>query len=174
MVDVCGGRGLFARCIPCLTSGASTVMPGAQACATRMRRFTSIATGADDSVQRLRTLRLTGGRGARRERHALIAPVIKSRPPMRSLTAEKTDNLTDTGVQSRTILESEGARSNCSGLLRTLVDGCPAVFKTVCGALLRRPGWVRFPSIPARLCSDDSHNLAVAFPASAALGSVLH
>jgi hypothetical protein len=25
----------------------------------------------------------------------------------------------------------------------------PAVFKTVCGALLRRPGWVRFPSIPA-------------------------
>src|SRR2546430_16658841 len=24
-----------------------------------------------------------------------------------------------------------------------------AVFKTVCGALLRRPGWVRFPSIPA-------------------------
>src|SRR4029077_14980756 len=26
----------------------------------------------------------------------------------------------------------------------------PAVFKTVCGALLRRPGWVRFPSIPAR------------------------
>ena len=25
-----------------------------------------------------------------------------------------------------------------------------AVFKTVCGALLRRPGWVRFPSIPAK------------------------
>jgi hypothetical protein len=29
------------------------------------------------------------------------------------------------------------------------MDTSPAVFKTVCGALLRRPGWVRFPSIPA-------------------------
>jgi hypothetical protein len=26
----------------------------------------------------------------------------------------------------------------------------PTPFKTVCGALLRRPGWFRFPSIPAR------------------------
>ncbi|TME98622.1 MAG: isoprenylcysteine carboxylmethyltransferase family protein, partial [Chloroflexi bacterium] len=33
------------------------------------------------------------------------------------------------------------------GDVRGLVP--PAVFKTVCGALLRRPGWVRFPSIPA-------------------------
>src|SRR5438128_1154493 len=36
-----------------------------------------------------------------------------------------------------------------------------AVFKTVCGALLRRPGWVRFPSIPAKFgrhdSQDDSH-----------------
>ncbi len=32
----------------------------------------------------------------------------------------------------------------------------PAVFKTVCGALLRRPGWVRFPSIPAKFGVDDS------------------
>jgi len=34
----------------------------------------------------------------------------------------------------------------------TVIDICersPAVFKTVCGALLRRPGRVRFPSIPA-------------------------
>ena len=30
-----------------------------------------------------------------------------------------------------------------------MADVSPAVFKTVCGALLRRPGWVRFPSIPA-------------------------
>ena len=29
------------------------------------------------------------------------------------------------------------------------MDARNAVFKTVCGALLRRPGWVRFPSIPA-------------------------
>ena len=38
----------------------------------------------------------------------------------------------------------------------------PAVFKTVCGALLRRPGWVRFPSIPATFrahdSQDDSHS----------------
>jgi hypothetical protein len=32
----------------------------------------------------------------------------------------------------------------------------PAVFKTVCGALLRRPGWVRFPSIPAKFPGGDS------------------
>src|SRR5438445_4227455 len=31
-----------------------------------------------------------------------------------------------------------------------------AVFKTVCGALLRRPGWVRFPSIPAKFGRCDS------------------
>jgi hypothetical protein len=31
-----------------------------------------------------------------------------------------------------------------------------AVFKTVCGALLRRPGWVRFPSIPAASLSAAS------------------
>src|SRR2546428_6413878 len=33
-----------------------------------------------------------------------------------------------------------------------------AVFKTVCGALLRRPGWVRFPSIPARFGRRDSQH----------------
>jgi hypothetical protein len=43
------------------------------------------------------------------------------------------------------------------------VDVSPAVFKTVCGALLRRPGWVRFPSIPATRrgfdSEDDSHGV---------------
>jgi len=68
---------------------------------------------------------------------------------MRSLTAKKTANLAHTGGQARTIVESEGARLNSSGPPWTAVDGGPAVFKTVCGALLRRPGWVRFPSIPA-------------------------
>src|SRR5438093_6670964 len=34
----------------------------------------------------------------------------------------------------------------------------PAVFKTVCGALLRRPGWVRFPSIPAKFDCHDSQD----------------
>src|SRR5712691_1519825 len=38
------------------------------------------------------------------------------------------------------------------------MDGRPAVFKTVCGALLRRPGWVRFPSIPAKFRADDSQH----------------
>jgi hypothetical protein len=38
--------------------------------------------------------------------------------------------------------------SGLFGDVRELV--LPAVFKTVCGALLRRPGWVRFPSIPAK------------------------
>jgi hypothetical protein len=42
------------------------------------------------------------------------------------------------------------------------VDAQPAVFKTVCGAPMTRPGWVRFPSIPAKLRScdsqDDSHS----------------
>src|SRR5436190_9055567 len=35
----------------------------------------------------------------------------------------------------------------------------PAVFKTVCGALLRRPGWVRFPSIPAKFSVVTANNL---------------
>ena len=38
----------------------------------------------------------------------------------------------------------------------THADVSPAVFKTVCGALLRRPGWVRFPSIPANFGGHDS------------------
>jgi hypothetical protein len=33
-----------------------------------------------------------------------------------------------------------------------------AVFKTVCGTLLRRPGWVRFPSIPAKVGGHDSQH----------------
>ena len=40
-----------------------------------------------------------------------------------------------------------------AGDVRGLVP--PAVFKTVCGALLRRPGWVRFPSIPAKIGGRD-------------------
>jgi hypothetical protein len=34
----------------------------------------------------------------------------------------------------------------------------PRVFKTVCGALQRRPGWVRFPSIPANFRRNDSQD----------------
>ena len=77
------------------------------------------------------------------------------------MTAKKTANLTDTGGQRRMIMESEGAQSNRSGPQWRPGDGSPAVFKTVCGALMRRPGWVRFPSIPANLptrgSQDDGH-----------------
>ena len=78
-----------------------------------------------------------------------------------SLTANKTAKLTDVGGPVQPMVESEGARSNFSGLAWTPLYGHPAVFKTVCGALLRRPGWVRFPSIPAKFrrpdSQDDSH-----------------
>jgi hypothetical protein len=51
------------------------------------------------------------------------------------------------------------------------MDGRHAVFKTVCGALLRRPGWVRFPSIPAtcnlaRLIGGRSASLPTAIAPS--------
>ncbi len=74
------------------------------------------------------------------------------------MTAKKTANLTDIGGQRQTVLESEGVRSDRTGPLWTPVDSKPAVFKTVCGALLRRPGWVRFPSIPAIFAVDDSQH----------------
>jgi len=42
-------------------------------------------------------------------------------------------------------------KANLSGPGRTDAYANSAVVKTVCGALLRRPGWVRFSSIPASL-----------------------
>jgi len=54
---------------------------------------------------------------------------------MRSLTAKKTANSMDAGGHRRTTLDSEGALPNCSEPQWTSVDGRPAVFKTVCGAL---------------------------------------
>jgi hypothetical protein len=65
------------------------------------------------------------------------------------LTAKMTAILSDIGKRQRTSADT------CLGILIlgghrwTLADARNAVFKTVCGALLRRPGWVRFPSIPA-------------------------
>jgi hypothetical protein len=38
------------------------------------------------------------------------------------------------------------------------VDASPAVFKTVCRALLRRPGRVRLRSIPAKSDVNDTHD----------------
>ena len=62
----------------------------------------------------------------------------------------------------RTITENECIRLNLCERLWMVRDPRPAVVKTVCGALLRRPGWVRFPSIPANSCAgnsqDDSHS----------------
>jgi len=67
------------------------------------------------------------------------------------MTAKMTANFAHAGAQLRMAMESSLLVRIVNGLLRTLVDAGPAVFKTVCGALLRRPGWVRFPSIPASL-----------------------
>jgi hypothetical protein len=54
----------------------------------------------------------------------------------------------------------------------TLTDGRPAVFKTVCGALLRRPGWVRFPSIPASLAAMTAKVTATSARVGDALGTM--
>ena len=66
-----------------------------------------------------------------------------------SLTAKKTAKPADDCGRRRMITDCRLTRSNLGGLQWTPADVSPAVFKTVCGALLRRPGWVRFPSIPA-------------------------
>jgi hypothetical protein len=71
------------------------------------------------------------------------------------LTAKMTAKLTDKGARERITTDSEPAESNLSGRCWMVLDASPAVFKTVCGALLRRPGWVRFPSIPARFSGGD-------------------
>jgi len=57
-----------------------------------------------------------------------------------------------------TATKSPRRRSNAAGPWWTYVDGRFAVFKTVCGALLRRPGWVRFPSIPANFRAHESQD----------------
>jgi len=72
------------------------------------------------------------------------------------LTAKPTAILSDIGNSRRTSADCWPRVSISSGRRQTLADVRNAVFKTVCGALLRRPGWVRFPSIPARFAGDDS------------------
>ncbi len=62
---------------------------------------------------------------------------------------------------SRTTADVSGLLAQVSilsGHQQMLADARTAVFKTVCGALLRRPGWVRFPSIPASLAACDSQD----------------
>src|SRR5439155_20248387 len=54
-----------------------------------------------------------------------------------------------------------------AGYVRELV--LSAVFKTVCGVLLERPGWVRFPSIPARF----QHTTVSAGSVAAEIGTAL-
>jgi hypothetical protein len=69
----------------------------------------------------------------------------------------------DTSAISRAGQRRRGTHQTlqCSKL-RVQEDGAelvlPAVFKTVCGALLRRPGWVRFPSIPATVVFNSPHS----------------
>src|SRR5712664_4544576 len=74
------------------------------------------------------------------------------------LTANMTANMVDICGRWRTMTESSGEILNSSGRWWTAMDARPAVFKTVCGALLRRPGWVRFPSIPASFGFNDSQD----------------
>lgn len=77
---------------------------------------------------------------------------------MRVVTAKKTANLTDSGGHRRTILESGGAGSNCSGPLWTPVDHGPAVFKTVWGVRRRSPEFtfVRQRPCRRRMTANDS------------------
>jgi len=76
------------------------------------------------------------------------------------LTAKLTAILSDIGNRQRTSAESGRSISIWGGRRRTAADVRNAVFKTVCGALLRRPGWVRFPSIPAMSCLRSSRPLS--------------
>ena len=58
------------------------------------------------------------------------------------------------------VVDDDGERLwlNLRSRHRTISDPRAAVFKTVWGALLRRPGWVRFPSIPAKFGICDSRS----------------
>ncbi len=63
---------------------------------------------------------------------------------------------------------AHGRRNRSSGPRTRAMDDSPAVFKTACGALLRRAGWVRFPSIPA------SFSLSPNMKATTSLLHLLH
>src|SRR5438309_10533373 len=76
------------------------------------------------------------------------------------MTAKMTAILTNVGARPRTLAEYPGLDLFYRERLRTVTDAGAAVFKTVCGALLRRPGWVRFPSIPAMSCLRSSRPLS--------------
>jgi hypothetical protein len=71
------------------------------------------------------------------------------------LTAKMTAKPVDDYGRRRTITNCRSQESNLGGRWWTVVDISPTVFKTVCGALLRRPEWVRFPSIPANFGGHD-------------------
>jgi hypothetical protein len=78
-----------------------------------------------------------------------------------------TANSADGNGSVQTSTDCGISKSNVGGLWWAWAYASPAVFKTVCGALLRRPGWVRFPSIPARLGPYDSQVDAMKERASA-------
>jgi len=72
------------------------------------------------------------------------------------MTAKMTAKTADVCGRGRIVADDRCLRLIFSVCWRTVLDDRPAVFKTVCGALLRRPGWVRFPSIPATSEHRDS------------------
>jgi hypothetical protein len=89
---------------------------------------------------------------------SIAAPHLVTIP----MTANVTAKLPNASEHWRTLTDDRGAVSIVDTAWRTPADIRNAAFKTVCGALLRRPGWVRFPSIPAKFgCrdgQDDSHS----------------
>jgi hypothetical protein len=74
------------------------------------------------------------------------------------MTAKKTANVTTKTERWRTLTDSQAGPAISGVPCWIAADASPAVFKTVCGALLRRPGWVRFPSIPAKSGVDYSQD----------------
>ncbi len=90
------------------------------------------------------------------------------------VTAKMTAKVADYSGRQRTIADGDLSPPNLCVQLWMSLDGTPAVFKTVCGAPMTRPGWVRFPSIPANFLSedrqDDSHSSELARTNTAARG----
>src|ERR1700674_4457724 len=79
----------------------------------------------------------------------------------RCVEAKKKAKPADDCGRRRTTTEGRHSRLNLRGRCWTAADGSPAVFQTVCGAVRGRPGWVRFPSVPATFPGPMTENVAL-------------
>jgi hypothetical protein len=86
----------------------------------------------------------------------VIDPRVGSPERSTYMTAKKTANPANNSGQMRATMDLGAAVLNLRVRRRTVMDDCPAVFKTVCGAPMTRPGWVRFPSIPAKFALETA------------------